>query len=105
MARHELIEERLTRSAIGAFFDVYNTLGFGFLESAYVLCLERELIARGHKVSREVWVPVLYKGQAMCKQRLDMVVDGKLAVRRELSSRNHKHIFLAAVPKSSMPNG
>ena len=80
MARHELIEERLTHSAINAFFDVYNTLGFGFLEMVYVICLERELTARGHRVSREVWVPVLYKGEEICKQRLDMVVDGKLII-------------------------
>jgi hypothetical protein len=37
MALHELIEERLTHSAIGAFFDVYNTLGFGFLETVYAM--------------------------------------------------------------------
>ena len=35
MARHELFEEALTRSVIGAFFDVYNTLRFGFLEHIY----------------------------------------------------------------------
>ncbi|MGQ0714083.1 MAG: hypothetical protein ACT4PJ_10165 [Gemmatimonadaceae bacterium] len=28
----ELIERTLTGSVIGAFFDVYNGLGFGFLE-------------------------------------------------------------------------
>jgi hypothetical protein len=27
-----LLEEHLTRSIMGAFFEVYNTLGFGFLE-------------------------------------------------------------------------
>ena len=30
-----LIEEELTRSVIGAFLDVYNTLGYGFLEHVY----------------------------------------------------------------------
>jgi GxxExxY protein len=80
MARRELIEERLTHSVIGAFFEVYNTLGFGFLEMVYVMALERELIGRGHEVSREIWVPVLYKGEELCKQRIDMVVDGKLVI-------------------------
>ncbi len=28
----ELVEEELTGSIIGAFYEVYNTLGFGFLE-------------------------------------------------------------------------
>ena len=37
-----LIQEQLTRSVIGAFFDVYNHLGFGFLEHLYVAALERD---------------------------------------------------------------
>jgi len=47
-----LAHEACTQSIIGAFFEVYNTLGFGFLESVYVTALERELIARGHAVAR-----------------------------------------------------
>ena len=78
MARRELVEEALTHSAIGAFFEVYNTLGFGFLETVYVLALELELRERGHQVARETWVPVMYKGHELCKQRLDMVVNEKL---------------------------
>src|SRR5688500_12137785 len=80
MAARELIEQQLTHSIIGAFFDAYNALGFGFLESVYIMALERELIRRGHQVSREVWVPVFYKGQLLCKQRCDMVVDDKVIV-------------------------
>jgi hypothetical protein len=40
MVRVKLIEERLTHSAIGAFFEVYNTLGYGFLEHLYVRAIE-----------------------------------------------------------------
>jgi len=65
MPRVELIEERLTYSVIGAFFDVYNTLGFGFLEHLYVMALERELLARGHRVAREVGVSISYKGEEL----------------------------------------
>jgi GxxExxY protein len=54
MARGELLEETLTRSVIGAFYEVYNTLGFGFLEHLYVMALERELLVRGHRVARQV---------------------------------------------------
>lgn len=80
MARGELIEERLTQSVIGAFYDVYNALGFGFLEHVYVMALERELLDRGHIVAREVWIPVHYKGIELTKQRLDMLVDDRLVV-------------------------
>ena len=80
MANGDLIHEELTRSVIGAVFEAYNTLGFGFLEHLYVMALERELLARGHRVSREVSVPVFYKGEELARQRLDMIVDAKLVV-------------------------
>lgn len=80
MSRQQLLEEELTRSIIGAFYEVYNTLGFGFLEHIYVMALERELIARGHWVSREFGVMVMYKGAELGYQRLDMVVDDKVVI-------------------------
>ena len=80
MARDELVDERLTHSVIGAFYEVYNVLGYGFVEHVYVMALERELSARGHTVAREVPVVVRYKGEAVAWQRLDMLVDGRLVV-------------------------
>ncbi len=80
LQRRPLIHERLTRSVIGAFYEVYNQLGFGFLEHIYMMALERELRARGHQVGREVWVTVYYKGEELGRQRIDMLVDGKLVV-------------------------
>jgi GxxExxY protein len=75
-----LIDEPLTRSVIGAFYEVYNVLGFGLLEQLYAAALERELRARGHRVAREVAVRVVYKGEVIGTQRLDMLVDGRLVV-------------------------
>jgi GxxExxY protein len=80
MKRNVFRDERLTHSIIGAFYNVYNALGYGFLEHVYVLALERELLARGHQVSREAKVRVMYKGEELCSQRLDMIVDGKVIV-------------------------
>jgi len=34
MAQRTLIHEELTRSVIGAFYEVYNTLGFGFKDTS-----------------------------------------------------------------------
>lgn len=80
MPRRRLIHAELTESVIGAFYEVYNILGFGFLEHIYMAALELELRARGHQVDREVWVTVTFKGVPIGKQRLDMVVDGKVIV-------------------------
>jgi GxxExxY protein len=85
-----LLEETLTRSAIGAFFEVYNSLGFGFLEHLYVMALERELLARGHRVAREVGILVKYKGDELGTQRLDMVIDEKLVIETKSTFDLHK---------------
>jgi len=85
-----LIEEELTASIIGAFYEVYNTLGFGFLEHIYVMALERELMARGHHVAREVGVRVMYKGEELSNQRLDMIVDGKVIVETKSTLDLHR---------------
>jgi GxxExxY protein len=90
MALGELFEERLTHSVIGAFFEVYNNLGFGFLEHIYVMALERELLERNHRVAREVAVRVLYKGHELGEQRLDMIVDDKLVVETKSTFELHK---------------
>jgi len=71
MTSEHLLEALLTRSIIGAFYEVYNTLGFGFLESIDVNALERELTSRGHTVRREVPVHVHYKGEEAGLHRLD----------------------------------
>jgi GxxExxY protein len=90
MKRDILIEEKLTRSVIGVFFEVYNTLGFGFLEHIYNMALERELRLRGHQVRREVGVCVMYKGEELAYQRMDMIVDNKLIVESKSTYDLHK---------------
>jgi GxxExxY protein len=89
MAHDELLEERLTHSIIGGFFDVYNALDFGYLEQAYVAALELELRDRGHRVEREVGVVVRYKGRAVAQHRMDMVVDGRVVVEAKSTQELH----------------
>jgi GxxExxY protein len=92
-----LIEQEITPSIVGAFYEVYNTLGHGFLEHLYVRALEHELRARGHKVGREVWVRVTYKGNELGIKRLDLVVDDKVVVETkattELASNAKRQLF------------
>jgi GxxExxY protein len=80
MTPTKLIYEKLTYSVIGAFYEVYYTLGYGFLEHVYVASLTRELRSRKHDLDREVSVPVLYKGEEVARQRLDMIVDQQLVL-------------------------
>jgi GxxExxY protein len=87
MPRVKLLHEELTHSIIGAFFDVYYELGFGFLEHVYVSSLTRELHRRGHQVGREVSVPIYFKGEEVARQRLDMVVGAKIVIETKSNER------------------
>lgn len=75
---------------IGAFYEVYNTLSHGYLESIYLAALERELLVRGHRVARELSVRVMYKGEEIGMQRLDMVIDDVLVVEAKSTHTLHE---------------
>ena len=90
MTSEGLVAAQLTRSVIGAFFEVYTTLGYGFLEEVYARSLAKELNNRGHSVAREVRIPIRYKGEIIAFQRLDMVVDAKLIVEVKSTSELHQ---------------
>ena len=62
-----LLHEDLTRAIISAFYEVYNTLGYGFLESVYTRALFSELTRRGLHVQREAMLDVFYKGSASAR--------------------------------------
>jgi GxxExxY protein len=85
----QAIDEAISHSVIGAFFEVYNTLGEGFLEHVYALALEQEIRGRGHRVAREFAAPVPYKGRQLAVQRLDMVVDSRVVV--EIKATHELH--------------
>ena len=80
MSETVLLEKETTSVIIGAFYEVYNTLGFGFLEHVYSLAMERELVARDRAVGREVQIPILYKGLFLTNHRADLIVDEKVIV-------------------------
>ena len=78
--KETLLERESTNAIIGAFFEVYNNLGFGFLENIYSLAMERELVGRGMAVGREVSIPILYKGQFLTNHRADLIVNERVVV-------------------------
>lgn len=60
MERSEL--NKLTESIIGAAIEVHQSIGPGLLESAYQICLARELALLKITFEQEVALPVEYKG-------------------------------------------
>ena len=66
----------LTETIIGVFYDVYNELGFGFLESVYRNALRLALLAKGLAVEQEAPVSVFFRGQNVGDFRADLIVEG-----------------------------
>jgi GxxExxY protein len=73
--------DHLTDSVIGSAIEVHRALGPGLLESAYEMCLCRELDLRQISFERQKPIPIAYKGVKLdCGYRADLVVDGRLLV-------------------------
>ena len=68
--------EDITRKIIGCAYRVYNTMGFGFLESVYEKCLVIELKKAGLKVKTQVCIPVKYAGESVGDFAADRVATG-----------------------------
>ena len=68
----------LTREVIGGFFDVYNALPRGLLESAYAGALYAELRALGLPIEREVPLEVHYRGEPVGWYRADLIIGRRL---------------------------
>jgi GxxExxY protein len=70
--------EILLREIIGAAIDVHRELGPGYLEKVYEQAMALELRNRGLAYATQVPIAVLYKGEKIHGQVLDMVVEGKV---------------------------
>ncbi len=73
-----LEHEELTGRIIKCFYDVYNALGYGFLESVYENALALELRQSGLNVSQQAPIKVLFKGQIVGEFRADILVEDKV---------------------------
>ncbi len=65
----------LTEKIIGVFYDVYNELGYGFLESTYSEAMSVALSQAGLHAAREVSVPVWFRGVKVGQYFADLMVE------------------------------
>ena len=65
----------LTERVIGVFYEVYNELGSGFLESVYREAIRIALTQTGLVVKSEVPVPVSFRGVVVGIFRADLIVN------------------------------
>ena len=76
----KLLHREVTEKLIGAAFEVYGELGYGFLERVYERALQVELLRRGLKAEIEKRARVKYKNVVVGDHDADLLVEGVVLV-------------------------
>jgi GxxExxY protein len=71
----EFLHKELTDAILKIFYDVYNVLGYGFLEKVYQNAMYLELKSRGFQVEAQKPIKVFYKGNTVGEYYADLVVN------------------------------
>jgi GxxExxY protein len=94
MEGSKMNENEISNKVIGAAIEVHKILGPGLLESAYEVCLERELNIQGLSVQRQLALPLVYK-DVKCDigYRIDLLVEDKVIIEiKSIEAINPIHI-------------
>ena len=78
MHSDKLKYKELTHLIIKSFYDVYNELGGGFLESVYENAMTLVLQQQGLQVETQKEIAVYFRGNLIGNFRADMVVEEKV---------------------------
>ena len=82
-----LVRDPVTYRVLGAYFGVYRALGWGFLEAVYQRSMEIALIDAGARVSRQVMLPVRFRGRLVGEYKADLIVDDQVIVEVKTAER------------------
>ena len=77
----------LTQKIIGVFYEVYNELGHGFLESVYETAFEMALVSKGINVLTQIEVPVWFRGKKIGDFSADMLVEKSVLLELKAGSQ------------------
>jgi len=72
--KEKLLHAELTEKIIGVYYDVYNEVGHGFLETVYRKAMQIALAEAGLLVQNEFPIPVWFRGQEVGIFRADLLV-------------------------------
>lgn len=78
--------KELTYQIIGVFYDVYNELGHGFLESVYQRSLALALESSGLRVRAQVKIPVWFRGQRVGQFEGDLLVNDSVLLELKVAN-------------------
>lgn len=71
----EILHKELSESILKVFYDVYNELGYGFLEKVYQNAMYLELKSLGFKVEPQRQIKVCYKNEVVGDFFADLLIN------------------------------
>ena len=87
-------DNEITQLVIKSAIEVHNHLGPGLLESSYQECLYYELRQYDFQVSKEIGLPLIYKGVKLdCGYRIDLLIENQVIVEiKSVEALNEIHL-------------
>jgi GxxExxY protein len=73
-----LLHRNLSDTILKIYFEVYNELGYGFLEKVYQNALYFELKSQGYKVEAQKQIKVYYKSQLVGDYFADLLIEDSI---------------------------
>ena len=90
----DIYEKELSDKIIGCAFQVYNHLGYGFLEKVYERALLNEFNINNIHADSQVAIKVLYKNENVGDYFADIIVEDKIILELKHASRI-ENIYIA----------
>lgn len=76
----DLLYKKITDDILKVYYDIYNQLGYGFLEKVYQNAMFFELKSKGYKVEAQKPIKVYFKNQLVGEYNADLLVDDKIII-------------------------
>lgn len=89
-----MLHSEITGKILEAFYKVYNTLGYGFLENVYEKAMLIELRKIGLFVERQKRIKVFYEGEQVGDYFTDLIVNNCVIIELKAAENLHpEHEF------------
>ena len=75
-----MLHEEITDKIIKCYYEVYNALGYGFLEKVYENAMVIKLRSEGFTCLQQCPVEVFFMGEVVGSYNADIIVNGKIII-------------------------
>ena len=82
----ELLHAGITDAILKAYYHVFNSLGYGFLEKVYENSLKLTLEKAGFCVGQQVPLRVIFEGNEVGEYFADLIVNGLVIIENKASA-------------------